>query len=111
MLGDERAQQLLHDVHRACVATLPTLSRTRKHPSRDLCGAALWETLSQGGWSCAGMCIAFMERNQHLPLTLHRTRRGKGSRTYWITGPRRPSTAPAQTRRAAAYRGSVPGVL
>lgn len=85
MLGNERAQQLLHDVYRACVSTLPTLSRTRKHPSRDLCGTAFWAPLSAGRRNCAGMCIAFMERKQNLPLRLHKTRRGKGSKTYWIT--------------------------
>ena len=85
MLGNERAQQLLHDVHRACVATMPNLSRTRKHPSRDLCGALFWAPLSRGRCICAGLCIAFMERTQDLPLQLHKTRRGRGSKTYRLT--------------------------
>ncbi len=84
MIGELAAMRLLRSVHRACTATMPTLSRTRKHPSRDLCGAAYWAPLSRGLKSCAGLCIAFMVKRQDLPLRLHKTRSGKGSKTYWF---------------------------
>jgi hypothetical protein len=85
MLEDKRAQQLLQAVHRVCVATLPTLSRTRKHRSRDLCGEDFWAPLSRGRRICAGLCIAYLVREKHLPLRLHETPRGKGSKAYWIS--------------------------
>ena len=84
MIGERAALGLLRSVYRACTATMPTLSRTRKHASRDLCGAAYWAPLSRGLMSCAGLCIAFLVKRQDLPLRLHKTRSGKGSKTYWL---------------------------
>ena len=84
MLGDASAQRLVRSVFLACAANMRNLSPARKHSSRDLCGAEYWAPLSRGLKSCAGLCTAFMERNQDLPLQLHKTRRGKGSKTYWI---------------------------
>ena len=110
MLGDGPAQTLLRFVFRACVTNIPRLSRTSRHPSRDLCGAEYWAPMSRGLKSCAGMCVAFLADRQDLPLQLHVTRSRKGSKNYWITGPRRSSTAPARTPPSAAYRGSVPAV-
>lgn len=85
MLGEGPSTQLLRSVFLACTTNIPRLSRTRKHPSRDLCGAPFWAPLSKGRCICAGLCIAFMERNQDLPLQLHKTHRGKGSKTYRLT--------------------------
>ena len=110
MQGEGPAQNLLRSVYLACATNIPRLSRTSKHPSRDLCGAEYWAPLSRGLKSCAGMCVAFLVDRQDLPLQLHVTRSRKGSKTYWLKGARRPSTAPARTLPSAAYRGSVPGV-
>ena len=110
MLGDGPAEHLLRSVFLACATNIPRLSRTSRHPSRDLCGAEYWAPMSRGLKSCAGMCVAFLADRQDLPLQLHVTRSRKGSKTYWITGPRRSSTAPARTPPSAAYRGSVPAV-
>lgn len=85
MLGEEPALRLLGSVFRACTATLPTLSRIRKHPSRDLCGAEFWAPLSKRLRICAGLCVANLVDRQDLPLRLHRTPSGRGAKTYWIT--------------------------
>ena len=84
MLGDERAQGLLLQVHKVCTATMPVLNRSTKHLSRDLCGAAFWASLPLRMQICAGICISFMARAEHLPLRLHRTRRGRGSKKYLL---------------------------
>ena len=56
----------------------------RKHPARVLCGAD-WEPLPKGQKSGAGMFLAFLAANGYLPLKLHVTPSGSGSKTYWIT--------------------------
>lgn len=85
MLGDERAHWLWPAVHHVCTVNIPTLNRANRHLSRDLCGAAFWYSLPLRMRICAGICIAFMARAEDLPLRLHRTRRGRGSKTYWLT--------------------------
>ncbi len=84
MLGETRALRHLRSVFSACVAHMPELSRSRKHLSRDLCGAEFWTPLSRGLRVCAGLCIAFLAARQDLPLRLHKTRKGRGSKTYWL---------------------------
>ena len=70
MIGELAAMRPLRSGPRACTATMPTLSRTRKHPSRDLCGAAYWAPLSRGLKSCAGLCIAFMVKRGDEPASI-----------------------------------------
>lgn len=85
MLGEVQAQALLVQVYTWCSSNLPLLDDARKHLSRDLCHADRWNTLSRRERICAGLCIAFLvNREAALPLRMHKTRSGKGSKSYWI---------------------------
>ena len=84
MLGDQAGHLMLRNAHVWCTRNLPTLDPARKHSSRDLCGSDTWSALKPRQYICAGMCIAFLVTHGVLPLHMHITRSGKGSKTYWL---------------------------
>jgi hypothetical protein len=98
-LGDEATRRLLQSVYAWAVANLLSLSYHRMHKARDVCGADNWKSLpSKGGVrNYAGMCLAFLEASKSLPLRMHKTKSGKGSRHYWIQLPQSVGTVRLST--------------
>lgn len=79
------ASKLLDMVRAACARNISSLATSKRHLARDLCGAAFWATLNDRQIPCAGMCLVFLVKRGLLPLRLHQTRSGKGSKHYWVT--------------------------
>lgn len=84
LVPPDREALLMHQVYTRVRRNIGHLDPLRKHPARVLCGDD-WKTLLKGQPSAAGIFLAFLVENGHVPLRLHVTRSGKGSKTYWIT--------------------------
>ena len=84
-LGEARARWLVRAVQERARINIPTQSPSRRHLTRELFGEADWAELPPGATrNCAGMCMAYLVIHKLLPLRTHRTRSGRGSRSYWL---------------------------
>ena len=84
MLGQEPARHLLQLVYASCALNLHSLSKHRNHLARELCGEEVWEPMWKRERCCAGFCLAFLATSHALPLRMHQTKSGKGSKRYWL---------------------------
>ena len=113
-LGEGPALQLLRDVFEHISANLGGLTPTRKHAARQLYGTEAWAAFQRPRLrNCAGMCLAFLVTARLLPLQLHKTRSGKGSRHYWLRPQRDPSATAVPTTDdvgSAARHEPTPGL-
>lgn len=103
MLGDEAARKLLFDVQAWTGIFGLKLAPDRKHLTRELCGLMNWASLSTAAKTCAGMCMAHLVIQQLLPLYMHRTRSGRGSRSYWLLADHSDTTGNATKEPAGPY--------
>jgi hypothetical protein len=83
-LGDKPAWLLLVMVYAKCTGNIRLLSEDRNYLARELCGADNWADLPKGMRTYAGICLAYLATSQTLPLRMHTTKSGKGSKKYWI---------------------------
>lgn len=84
MLGStEEARGLFNLVYSTTKLKLPELDSGRNHKASEIC-SDLWLGFRPRETHCAGMCMAFMARRGLLPIKLHWTRSGGGSKKYWI---------------------------
>lgn len=97
-LGDDVAVDLLQTVYAWSKGNLSALSHFRMHKARDICGLDNWQSLlrKQTLRNYAGMCLAFLSDTKSLPLRMHLTKSGKGSKHYWI--------------QSAAHNAGVPSI-
>ncbi len=101
-LDAKLAPQLLQSVYVACNENLRFARMGRKYLARELCGDDFWYGRLRCEQICSGICLAYLVDELHvLPLRIHWTKSGKGSKRYWLRGPAdgavpsRPSISPA----------------
>lgn len=84
-LGDDTTLTLLQTIFAWSKGNLLNLSPRRMYKAREVCGLENWNSMprSRSLRSCAGMCLAFLAQSEALPLAIHRTKSGKGSKHYW----------------------------
>lgn len=56
------------------------------HKAREICGVESWESMARMGSlrNYAGISLAFLADTKALPLKMHVTKSGKGSKHYWM---------------------------
>jgi hypothetical protein len=82
------AMQLLQSVYVACSENLRSAHAGQKYLARELCGDPFWSARRRREQICAGICLVYLvDEIQALPLRLHKTKSGKGSKRYWLQRP------------------------
>jgi hypothetical protein len=88
--GNYRLRKMFDDVYAAINDALPGMDEGVNYTASQLCGADFWSGLHRNDRSAAGICLAFMVKHSMVPLTMHRTRSGKGKKKYHLTPKRTP---------------------
>jgi hypothetical protein len=83
--GIHKPRQMFDDVYAAVTNALPGMDDCVNYTAAQICGSDVWAGLHRNEKSAAGMCLAFMVKHSMVPLTMHRTRSGKGKRKYHLT--------------------------
>ena len=76
--------QLFNAIRTDVVAAIPRLIEGKKYSTEKLCSQDTWSPLYKAERRVAGMCLAFLVKVGAIPLTLHRTRSGKGTKSYQL---------------------------
>lgn len=63
---------------------LPFLDIGRRHTAKEFFDDKLWLSWSFAERRVAGMCLTFMVKHQIIPLSMHKTKSGKGSKKYYL---------------------------
>jgi hypothetical protein len=74
--------QLFKAVRTDVAAALPGLIEGKKYSTEKLCSLDTWSPLYKAERRVAGMILAYLVKVGAIPLTLHRTRKGKGTKRY-----------------------------
>ena len=74
--------QLFNAVQTDLAAALPRLIAGKKYTAKQLCSPATWSPVRIAENRVAGMILAYLVKVGAVPLTLHRTRSGKGTKRY-----------------------------
>lgn len=77
-------KQLLYTVFFETVFALPYLMEGEKYTTEQFCGPEKWSPLRKAERRVAGMCLAYLVKVGAIPLTLHRTRNGEGTKRYQL---------------------------
>jgi hypothetical protein len=88
--GNYSSRKMLDAVYAAINDALPGMDEGVNYTASQLCGADFWSGLYRNDRSAAGICLAFMVKHSMVPLTMHRTRSGKGKKKYHLTPKRTP---------------------
>lgn len=77
-------KQLCDAVHAEVVWALPHLIKGGKYTAEELCGPDIWSAWFKGGHRIAGMYLAYLVRVGAIPLVLHLTPSGNGTKRYQL---------------------------
>jgi len=75
-------KQLFGDVYSAVKGSNANRGGGALRTTEQLCGDRMWNSLGIAERRIVGMCLAYQVSIKAVPLTLHRTPSGKGSRRY-----------------------------
>lgn len=86
VLGNSNAppEALLRTVRQAVMEVIPYLAPGKRYTAEELCGPDLWDAWAPGEQISAGICLAYLVRNGAVPLVMHITRSGKGTKKYFL---------------------------
>jgi hypothetical protein len=86
VLGNRRAppEGLLNIVRQAVMEVVPYLAPRKRYTAEELCGPDLWDAWAPGLQISAGICLAYLVRNGTVPLVMHTTPSGKGTKKYFL---------------------------
>jgi len=85
LIGNRATVRWARTVYAHVVPATAKLDPKRKVTAGDLFGADDWNGLRRAYQVCAGIFIAFVVSSTDLlPLRMHKTRSGKGTKKYWL---------------------------
>ena len=86
VLGNRRAppEGLLNIVRQAVMEVIPYLAPGKRYTAEELCGPELWASWSPGERISAGICLSYLVSNRAVPLVLHVTPSGTGTKRYYL---------------------------
>jgi hypothetical protein len=68
----------------AVAEVIPHLTPGRRYTTEDFCGPDLWASWSPGERISAGICLSYLVSNRAVPLVLHVTPSGTGTKRYYL---------------------------
>lgn len=74
----------MRTVRQAVMEVIPHLTPRKRYTAEELCGPDLWDSWVPGEQISAGICLAYLVRNGTVPLVMHITRSGKGTKKYFL---------------------------
>jgi hypothetical protein len=83
--GNYRIRKMFDHVYAAINYAQSGMDDGVNYTASQMCGGDFWSGLHKNDKSAAGMCLAFMVNNFMVPLTMHRTRSGRGTKKYHLT--------------------------
>ena len=75
---------ILRQVRDAVLDVIPHLTPGHRYTTEDLCGPELWASWAPGERISAGVCLSYLVSNRKVPLMLHTTPSGTGTKRYFL---------------------------
>ena len=86
VLGNRRTlpEYILWQIRDAVLDVIHHLTPRNRYTTEDLCGPELWASWAPGECISAGVCLSYLVSNRNVPLMLHTTPSGTGTKHYFL---------------------------